>query len=149
MTATISDLRFMAIADEGRSASNDPKAKAEPSSAVSALIVKSGSVISRGSNNFSPNTNESDLIFGDDRYLFIEHAERVALFKCAEAGIDTKGSTIYSTRHPCSDCARAIVYFGVSRIVTRRRDSHGKWARSQEVAEIILKRNNISITVIE
>lgn len=45
------------------------------------------------------------------------HAEMDALFSCARAGIDTIGTTLFSTTFPCHNCAKHIVTAGVKRVV--------------------------------
>jgi len=45
------------------------------------------------------------------------HAEMDALLSCARAGIDTIGSTLFSTTFPCHNCAKHIVAAGVKRVV--------------------------------
>ncbi len=45
------------------------------------------------------------------------HAEMDALFSCARGGIDTIGTTLFSTTFPCHNCAKHIVTAGVKRVV--------------------------------
>jgi cytidine deaminase len=40
-----------------------------------------------------------------------------ALFSCARGGIDTIGTTLFSTTFPCHNCAKHIVTAGVKRVV--------------------------------
>src|ERR1700739_3079010 len=49
---------------------------------------------------------------GDGRFVWMEHAERHAIFEAARRGIATAGGHITSTFFPCIDCARAIVDAG-------------------------------------
>jgi len=57
-----------------------------------------------------------------------DHAEIVALRRCASDGVSLARATLYSTLEPCSyhgrtpACARAIVSSGVRRVVTGIRD---------------------------
>lgn len=55
---------------------------------------------------------------GDGRFVWMEHAERNAIFAAARAGRALEGATLASTFFPCIDCARAIVQSGVRRLVT-------------------------------
>jgi len=50
---------------------------------------------------------------GDGRFVWMEHAERHAIFEAARRGIATAGGHITSTFFPCIDCARAIVDSGI------------------------------------
>jgi deoxycytidylate deaminase len=45
------------------------------------------------------------------------HAEMDALLSCGRAGVDTLGSTRFSTTFPCHNCAKHIVAAGVKRVV--------------------------------
>ncbi len=51
------------------------------------------------------------------KYLWMEHAERNAIYNSARAGTATEGCTIYVEILPCMDCARAIVQAGISNVV--------------------------------
>lgn len=50
---------------------------------------------------------------GDGRFVWMEHAERHAIFAAARSGIATSGATLTTTFFPCIDCARAIVDAGL------------------------------------
>jgi len=52
------------------------------------------------------------------RLLWIEHAERNAIFAAAREGKTTAGATLIATFHPCAECARAIVQSGIRRVFT-------------------------------
>ena len=47
------------------------------------------------------------------------HAEQNAVIQAALHGVNTKGSTLYCTNHPCVICAIMIINAGVVRIVIR------------------------------
>lgn len=51
------------------------------------------------------------------KYVFIEHAERNAIFAAARFGISLQNTTIYITWFPCAECARAIVQAGIKKAV--------------------------------
>jgi dCMP deaminase len=46
------------------------------------------------------------------------HAEQNAIIQSANYGTGIAGSTIYSTHHPCSVCAKMIINAGIVRVVT-------------------------------
>ena len=50
---------------------------------------------------------------GDGRFVWMEHAERHAIFAAARGGIATAGARLTTTFFPCIDCARAIVNAGI------------------------------------
>jgi dCMP deaminase len=55
---------------------------------------------------------------GDGRLVWMEHAERNAIYAAARDGRALAGASLASTFFPCADCARAIVQSGVARLVT-------------------------------
>lgn len=54
------------------------------------------------------------------KYLWMEHAERNAIYNAARSGASTEGCTIYVQIMPCMDCARAIVQAGLREVVISR-----------------------------
>jgi dCMP deaminase len=55
---------------------------------------------------------------GDGRLIWIEHAERNAIFAAAREGRALAGATLATTFFPCIDCARAIVQSGIVRVLS-------------------------------
>ncbi len=55
---------------------------------------------------------------GDGRLIWMEHAERNAIFAAARAGRSTAGAVLASSYFPCTDCARAIIQAGIGHLVT-------------------------------
>jgi dCMP deaminase len=55
---------------------------------------------------------------GDGRFVWMEHAERNAIFTAAKAGRRLEGARIATTFFPCIDCARAIVQSGFAELIT-------------------------------
>jgi len=54
------------------------------------------------------------------KYLWMEHAERNAIYNAARCGTTLDGCTIYIELMPCMDCARAIVQAGIREVVVSR-----------------------------
>jgi dCMP deaminase len=54
------------------------------------------------------------------KYLWMEHAERNAIYNAARCGTPLEGCTIYIVLMPCMDCARAIVQAGIKEVVVSR-----------------------------
>jgi deoxycytidylate deaminase len=69
----------------------------------------------------------------DCKNFCTEHAERSVIFKAMKNGIPTEKLHMYCTWASCAECARAIVEFGVGRVVTLRRlveNTHPNWEPS-------------------
>ena len=50
------------------------------------------------------------------KYEWVEHAERNAIYNAARMGIPLKGCTAYITLAPCAACARALVQAGIKEV---------------------------------
>ena len=135
----------MALAFEARAGSDDPKARLIPQSGVGTVIATRENVISQSANIVPPSVlaamhEDGRSITDDDRYYIIEHAERAAIFNALRAGADLSHATIYCTRFPCSDCARAIVWSGIRRAVFAGGFSgETRWIGAQRAARQLLK----------
>lgn len=89
------------------------------------------------------------LISDEERYYFIEHAERAAIFEALLRGEDLTGATLYGSRFPCSDCARAIVWAGISRAVfATGYAGEARWLESQRAAVHILRNAGVTVRVL-
>jgi len=88
-----------------------------------ALVVPGGAGILLASWNKVP---EAVRVTGENlspeaKNYCTEHAERSVIFKAIKNGIPTKGLHMYCTWASCAECSRAIVEFGIGRVVTLRR----------------------------
>jgi dCMP deaminase len=51
------------------------------------------------------------------KYLWMEHAERNAIYNAARCGTPLEGCTLYVEIMPCMDCGRAIVQAGIREVI--------------------------------
>lgn len=151
LSQTEADNFYMSEAFSERSMTDDPKGKIVHQSAVGVIIAERNSQISRSANVLPPDIKTSFersgiVVTEDDRYHLIEHAERAAIFKAFLKKADMSNSTIYCTRFPCSDCARAIVWSGIKRAVFAGGFAGEKrWLTSQRAALRILRDAGVKI----
>jgi dCMP deaminase len=150
------DKYFLARTLEIRTHSDDPKAAGTPQSGVGALIVdRSGRIVAESANVLPPELKlhfaDNDRSLNDaERYFFLEHAERAAIFKALLAGANLKGATLYGSRFPCSDCARAILWSGIGRAVFGAGYSgERRWLDSQRAAVEMLRASGVVVRVIK
>jgi dCMP deaminase len=54
------------------------------------------------------------------KYLWMEHAERNAIYNAARCGTPLEGCTLYVEIMPCMDCGRAVVQAGIKEVVISR-----------------------------
>lgn len=87
------------------------------------------------------------------KYDWTEHAERNAIYNAARMGVALKGSTIYVTHVPCTDCARAIIQVGITRVVTDIASMEGgfaeRWSEAAETTREMLAEAGIPVDLVE
>lgn len=101
----------------------------DPSTKVGCVIVNDDNVIlSTGFNGFPRGINENieSRWKRPEKYTWVEHAERNAIFNAARVGVSLNGATAYLNWEPmpCAECARALIQAGVKQIVGPNR----KWS---------------------
>lgn len=89
---------------------------------VGCVIVGAGREIRAAGYNGLPRGVQADDDTRFDRasgekFHWIEHAERNAIYNAARAGADLSGCTLYVNRFPCADCGRALIQSGITRLV--------------------------------
>jgi dCMP deaminase len=85
-----------------------------------------------------------------EKYLWVSHAERNAIYNAALLGVSTKGCTIYVPWYPCIECAKAIVQSGIGRIVCFEPDlADSNWGKDFEKSLIILGEGNVVTKLVE
>ena len=84
---------------------------------VGALIVKDKMIISDGYNG--TRTGFENCCEDDEGYTkwYVLHAEANAILKVASSTQSTRGSTLYVTLSPCTDCSKLIFQSGIVRVV--------------------------------
>jgi tRNA(Arg) A34 adenosine deaminase TadA len=74
-------------------------------------VVRGQNSLPRGVKAFPP-----ERLFRPEKYAWIEHAERNALYQAARNGIPFRGCTMYVELMPCVDCARGIIQAGIEQV---------------------------------
>jgi len=123
--------RWVSMAELVASWSKDPSTK------VGAVVVEPGSQVvkSTGWNGFPRGVAETEAAlrgeeYGDkliddrwekrpEKYEWVEHAERNAIYNAARHGISLNGCVMYLNwaPTPCADCARAIIQAGIVAVI--------------------------------
>lgn len=106
---------FMGIALLSSMRSKDPACK------VGAAIIKNNRVYSLGYNGMPKGCDDKEMPWGKEdqdplktKKPYVVHAELNAILN---ANKDLTGTTIYVTRFPCNECAKAIVQSGIVEVV--------------------------------
>jgi len=128
------DQYFLGIADLIATRSKDPRTK------VGAVLVKDRRILGTGFNGFPIGVFEhiEERWVTPEKYFWVCHAERNCIDMCARDGIATKGSTLYITVPPCSECAKSIIQSGIVDIVIGN-PAPAHWSDNTEAAAKMLK----------
>jgi len=105
----------------------------DPSTKVGCIIVNDDNVIlSTGFNGFPRGIEEDwkDRWTRPEKYFWVEHAERNAIYNAARNGIKLYGARAYLNWEPkpCADCTRALIQVGIKEIIGPDRKFKGKGA---------------------
>jgi dCMP deaminase len=98
-------------------------------------------------NTFPPGIrNLPERVVGDNRFIWLEHAERSAIFEAARRGLATEGGMLVSTYFPCTDCARAIIQAGVRTVATPRPEFDDRvWGESFRTSAALLSEGSVNV----
>lgn len=137
------DQRFMELARHVGSWSKHPGRKIGAVIADEIHIVRSLGYngLPRGLDDTRP-----DRRVRPAQWIWSEHAERNAIYNAARTGTALAGFTIYSTRFPCMDCARAVVQSGLRTLVAPRPEfEHPRWGEEFKLSLELLSEAGVLI----
>jgi dCMP deaminase len=83
-----------------------------------------------------------------EKYRYIEHAERAAIYAAAKIGTKTAGSTLYCPWYACPECARAIICAGVVEVVghiSARQATPDRWVEQVLAGERMLTQAGVAL----
>jgi len=114
---------------------------------VGAVLVAGEGTVIAACNTFPPRVrDEEERHAGDGRFVWMEHAERAAIFEAARRGVATSGAHLTTTFFPCIDCARAIVLAGIVCLDTPEPDLRDPvWGESFLRSRVILEEGGVEM----
>lgn len=136
------DARFLALARHLSDWSKDPTTK------VGCVIVgPSNEVRALGYNGVPRNVRDlPKRLSRPDKYQWIEHAERNAIYMAARTGVWLEGCRMYLSWFPCVECARAIIQVGISELIAVEPDwAVDPWGPQFRAAERLLREAGVLI----
>ena len=81
--------------------------------------------------------------------MWIEHAERNAIYAAARTGVALADARIYVELMPCIECARAIIQAGISEVIVSEdrmsRYQSDKHSEQHVLAELMLREAGVSV----
>lgn len=125
------------------STSNHPKTH------MAALLVDNGKVILRGINVLPKGVkNLKERFEGNNKHIYLNHAERDLIYKAAKNGIKTQGLTMITLWPPCILCANAIISSGIKKVVIHKQMAERakkKWEEELQNAARIMEEAGVKI----
>ena len=111
------------------------------------IVDDNGDIISYGANTLPKGIKKTtQRCSRPDKYMWLLHAERNAIYNCARKGVSTEGCTMYLMWFPCAACARGIIQSGIKRLVCHPPDmDNPKWGEDFLVAQELLEESDVEI----
>ena len=140
------DKYFLNIAENVKLKSKDRRTQ------IGAVIVgKDNEIVSTGYNSFPRgiNDNVEERQIRPEKYYWIEHAERNAIYNAARIGVSFRDTTMYLTCGiPCSDCTKGIISSGIKKIYCKVQDTtrnREHWDEHAKRSLQMFKESNVEI----
>jgi dCMP deaminase len=125
----------------------------DPSTKVCALIIAPDSFqeLSSGYNGMPRGINDYNMDRWNRpaKYMWVEHAERNAIYNASRRGTPIENAIMIVNKFPCADCSRAIIQCGIKAVITYKPVDDPKWNKSWEIAQEMLGEAKINVIYIE
>ncbi len=134
------------------------KKSKDPSTKVGTIIVnKYNAPVSMGFNGFPRQVRDKieevpERYERPNKYLWIEHAERNAIYNAVRMGSSLDNCKIYLEFYPCCDCCRGIIQSGINEIVidgrgfaAREAYWNQRWKESTDISKQMIQEAGIKI----
>lgn len=86
------------------------------------------------------------------KYLWMEHAERNAIYNACRTGTPLDDCSLYVTLFPCADCARGIVQVGIKHVIYHKdstdlmAQASGNWDESHAASFQMFEEAGVRVT---
>lgn len=124
----------------------------DPHTQNGALLLATTGEIVVAANTMPDIEVKPDRLLRPKKYMYIEHAERNAIYLAAKRGVCTDGATLYVPWFACADCARAIIQAGVKRVVGHIvpwLQTPDRWKDSVQAADDMLQEAGVIASYLE
>lgn len=135
-----------------RNIANQVKLKSKDNTTkIGCVIVNiDNSIISTGYNSFPRGINDNvpERQERPEKYYFMEHAERNAIYNASRNGLSTIGCTMYlSCGIPCADCTRGIINAGIVKVVCEKElgVNGSQWVEHAKRSMIMFDESGVNI----
>ena len=108
------------------------------------LVDHSVGMIATDANRFPNGVNDTldDRWNNENKYHYVEHAERNTIYRAIRSGFSPENLTLYCPFYACSDCARAIIQTGIKRVVGHKEDMDlmpDRWKTSCSIGHTMMQ----------
>lgn len=93
---------------------------------------------------------------GGEKYFWMEHAERNAIYNAARRGTVLKGCKLYVPWTPCADCARGIIQCGISDVIIHKngqdfydKNTNGRWIEDNKRTIQMFEEAGVKVSYLE
>lgn len=105
-------------------------------------------ILSTGSNHHTQGVEQTEAnISRPDKYDWIEHAERNAIYSAAKRGVALDDAQMHLPGFPCVECARAIVQSGITMLFHGTTEGWDNARYSFDKSRTILEAGNVALIV--
>ena len=128
------------------------KSKDKTTHTGAVIVGPDNEVRSVGYNGFVRGINDDvqDRQERPEKYYWMEHSERNAIYNATLLGTSLKGCRMYTNGTPCMDCARAIVQCGIDEVIIDKDwefDNTEKWSDHAKRTRVMFKEAGVKIRV--
>jgi dCMP deaminase len=137
-------LRYADLAETVASWSEDDSTKVG-----CVLVGRNKEIMSLGYNGLPRGVKlTEDRLKRPVKYLYMEHAERNAIYNATLNGVCLKNSTMIVTHYPCADCARAIIQSGIKHCYYIHELSGEQWSEHYQATRKMFEEADVEFSVI-
>jgi len=132
------------------------KSKDELTKIGAIIVTPDNHIVSTGYNSFPTGINDhfESRQQRPNKYFYMEHSERNAIYAAAKKGIHTEKCVMYTMGMPCADCARAIIQSGIKAVWISDRwerealkEFSESWSDSRNAAKVMLDEAGVDVCV--
>lgn len=135
------------LAEQVANKSKDPQTKCG-----CVILGQDNQVLSTGYNGFPFGVDEPRGRWTrPEKYRWVSHAERNAIYLAARSGTSLKGSRMYVSKSPmCGGCAIAAVQAGIDQVYLKgTNDLSDKWDDEMSLVEQIFSEAGVELEVVD
>lgn len=116
---------------------------------VGAIIVSvDNNIVSTGFNSLPRGLDDSkpERLDKPAKYVWIEHADRNAIYNAARIGVPLKGCRMYLPFYPCVECTKGIVSSGIVEVIIGLATNNARLSQLVNSNRYVAECKNMEIT---